>query len=49
LPTKRRDKIEADMKKAGRGVKKAGKDVEVAVEKGARDVKKAGGKIKRKI
>jgi hypothetical protein len=30
-------------------VKKAGKDIEIAVEKGARDVKKAGSKLRKKI
>lgn len=40
--TSKKSKAKADVKKVGRGVKKAGKDVEVAVEKGAHDIKRAG-------
>ncbi len=47
--TKRRDKVDADLKKAGHDAKKAGKDIESAVEKGARDVKTAGSKLKKKL
>ena len=46
---RRKDRVEADLKKAGQDVKKAGKDVEVAVEKGALDIKKAGSKLKKKL
>lgn len=49
MATKRRDRAEADLKKAGQDVKKVGKDVEKAVERGAHDVKKAGGKLKKKL
>lgn len=47
--TSKKSKAKADVKKVGRGVKKAGKDVEVAVEKGAHDIKRAGQKIKKKV
>jgi hypothetical protein len=49
MPTKRRDKVEADLKKAGHDAKQAGKDIENADEKGARGVNKAGGKLKKKL
>ena len=42
-------KAKADVKKVGRGVKKAGKDVEIAVEKGAHEMKRAGQKVKKKV
>lgn len=35
--------------KAKADVKKAGKDVEMAVEKGAQDIKRAGQKIRKKV
>jgi hypothetical protein len=46
--TSKKAKVKADAKKVGGGVKKAGKDVEVAVEKGAHDIKRAGQKIRKK-
>ena len=49
MPSKRGDRVKADMKKAGKDMKKAGKDIEVAAGKGARDVKKAGSKLRKKL
>jgi len=49
MATKRGDRAKADMKKAGKEVKKVGKDIEIAAEKGAHDVRKAGGKLKKKL
>jgi hypothetical protein len=44
----KKSKAKADVKKVGGDLKKAGKDVEVAVGKGARDIKRAGQKIRKK-
>ncbi|MGD1055768.1 MAG: hypothetical protein ABR867_06770 [Nitrososphaerales archaeon] len=47
--SKTKAKVEAEVRKVGHDMKKAGKDVEKAVEKGGHDLKRAGRKIRNKV